>query len=144
MEILIKTSFSSYLHFIKSVVLLECKATRQTLLAIWPRSDVMRQFFLVFLVVCMAVMAMDVTTIAQTRKGSLYGWVVVLDSGHGGMDPGASGVFQGKRVVEDEYVFDVALRVRRMIRAKGGLVIMTTTDRVGERSWEAFKVFPDA
>jgi len=95
------------------------------------------------LVVCAFVVAMDTTMTAQTRKGSLHGWVVVLDPGHGGMDPGASGIFQGKRVVEDEYVFDVALRVRRMIQARGGLAIMTTTDRVGERSWEPFIVFPD-
>lgn len=69
----------------------------------------------VVIVVCTVIMAMGMTLTAQTRKGSLYGWVVVVDAGHGGMDPGASGVFQGKRVVEDEYVFDVALRVRRRI-----------------------------
>ena len=100
----------------------------------------MRQFFVAAFV---TVLAMSTTMIAQTRKGSLYGWVVVLDPGHGGMDPGASGIFQGKRVVEDEYVFDVTLRVRRMIRARGGLAIMTMVDNVGERSWEPFKVFPD-
>src|SRR3989344_4423737 len=87
---------------------------------------------------------MRAVTTAQARRGSLYGWVVVVDPGHGGMDPGASGTFQGKRVVEDEYVFDVSLRVRRMIRARGGLAVMTTKDNVGERSWEAFRVFPDA
>ncbi len=77
------------------------------------------------------------------KNPPLYGWVVVLDSGHGGMDPGASGIHDGQRVVEDEYVYDVTLRVRRMIRAKGGLVVMTTTDRTGERNWETFRVFPD-
>ncbi|MDP3792533.1 MAG: N-acetylmuramoyl-L-alanine amidase [bacterium] len=101
----------------------------------------MRHFFLI---ACIVSMTMSATTIAQARRGSLYGWVVVLDSGHGGMDPGASGIFQNKRVVEDEYVFDVTLRVRRMIQAKGGLAIMTTTDKVGERSWKPFMVFPDA
>lgn len=100
----------------------------------------MRQFFFI---VCMTVVAMGTTTTTQTRNGSLHGWVVVLDAGHGGMDPGASGIFQGKRVVEDEYVFDVALRVRRMVRAKGGLAIMTTMDNIGERSWKPFRVFPD-
>ena len=100
----------------------------------------MRQFFIV---VCALVVAMGTTMTAQTRRGSLYGWVVVVDAGHGGMDPGASGVFQGKRVVEDEYVFDVALRVRRMIQARGGLAIMTTVDNIGERNWVPFKVFPD-
>ncbi len=102
----------------------------------------MRQFFIVVFMVVVAIQMYAITA-AQTRKGSLYGWIVVLDAGHGGMDPGASGVFQGKRVVEDEYVFDVALRVRRMIRARGGLAIMTTVDKIGERNWTPFKVFPD-
>lgn len=100
----------------------------------------MRQFFFI---VCMIIVVIGTTTTTQAGKSSLHGWVVVLDAGHGGIDPGASGIFQGMRIVEDEYVFDVALRVRRMIRARGGLAIMTTTDNVGERNWEPFRVFPD-
>lgn len=79
---------------------------------------------------------------AQKKKPALYGWAVVLDAGHGGMDPGASGIHNDKLVVEDEYVYDVTLRIRRMIRAKGGLVFMTTKDAVGERNWDTFSVFP--
>lgn len=80
----------------------------------------------------------------QKAKPPLYGWVVVLDPGHGGRDPGASGDFDGKRVVEDEYVFDVALRAKRRIKALGGVVYMTIQDNVGERALPAQEVFPDA
>lgn len=78
------------------------------------------------------------------NKGSLYGWVIVLDPGHGGMDPGSSATHAERRVVEDEYVYDVALRVRRMAKAKDAIVGMTLTDDVGERNWTASRIFPDA
>src|SRR5688572_27603409 len=42
----------------------------------------------------------------------LQGWAIVLDPGHGGVDPGSSTMHNDQRVVEDEYVYDVSLRVR--------------------------------
>lgn len=58
-------------------------------------------------------------------KPSMTGKVVIIDPGHGGNDPGSSGMHNGKRVVEDEYVYDVALRLVRRIKASGGVAYLT-------------------
>ncbi len=51
--------------------------------------------------------------------------VVVLDPGHGGMDPGAIGF-----VREEEVVLDVALRTKRLLEARGLRVLLTrSTDQ---------------
>ena len=60
----------------------------------------------------------------------LEGWHIVLDPGHGGLDPGglvSARDGNGKRlyVVEDEYVFDIALRVYVLARLHGAQVTMT-------------------
>lgn len=60
----------------------------------------------------------------------LAGWTFVLDPGHGGIDPGT--IVSGKDaegqtyyVVEDEYVYDLALRVYALLKLHGADVEMT-------------------
>jgi N-acetylmuramoyl-L-alanine amidase len=60
----------------------------------------------------------------------LKGWKIVIDPGHGGMDPGAivsnkDGVERSVYVVEDEYVYDIALRVYELLRLNGADVELT-------------------
>ena len=60
----------------------------------------------------------------------LKGWHIVLDPGHGGLDPGAvvanlDGNGNKVYVVEDEYVYDIALRVYVMLRLHGAQVTLT-------------------
>ncbi|PJA74525.1 hypothetical protein CO151_09525 [bacterium CG_4_9_14_3_um_filter_65_15] len=60
----------------------------------------------------------------------LAGWTIVLDPGHGGIDPGtivSAKDAAGRRyyVVEDEYVYDLALRVYALLRLHGADVTMT-------------------
>ena len=63
-------------------------------------------------------------------SNTLKGWAVVLDPGHGGIDPGAvvetlDGNGNKLYVVEDEYVYDIALRVYVLLRLHGATVTMT-------------------
>jgi N-acetylmuramoyl-L-alanine amidase len=55
---------------------------------------------------------------------------VILDPGHGGADPGATyGSRQrGDLVYEHEVVYDIALRTRQLLEAKGAKVYMTVND----------------
>ena len=61
---------------------------------------------------------------------SLEGWSIVLDPGHGGIDPGTivkteTGNGESVYVVEDEYVFDVALRMYVLLTLHGAKVDLT-------------------
>jgi len=63
-------------------------------------------------------------------SNDLAGWHFVLDPGHGGIDPGTTvraKDSEGKTftIVEDEYVFDVALRVYVLLKLNGAEVTLT-------------------
>ncbi len=60
---------------------------------------------------------------------SLRGKVYYIVSGHGGPDPGAVGK-QGKHILcEDEYAYDVSLRLTRQLLQRGALVYMIIRDK---------------
>lgn len=76
--------------------------------------------------------------------GSKYAYVPKLDnklagrifyiiSGHGGPDPGTIGKRAGHHLHEDEYAYDVALRLTRNILAHGGTPYMIVRDGDGIR-----------
>ncbi len=59
----------------------------------------------------------------------LNGAVFYLISGHGGPDPGAVENYRGTLIAEDEYAYDVTLRLARKLIAKGALVYLITRDK---------------
>jgi len=67
----------------------------------------------------------DVEVSSSELKGAVY----YLVSGHGGPDPGAIGKYNGHLICEDEYAYDVTLRVARNLIEKGATVYMITTDK---------------
>jgi len=58
----------------------------------------------------------------------LGGAVIYLMSGHGGPDPGASGRYGKYLLTEDEYAYDVTLRLARNLIQHGALVYLITRD----------------
>ncbi len=67
----------------------------------------------------------DVEIKSDELKGAIY----YLVAGHGGPDPGAVGRYNGQQVCEDEYAYDVTLRMARNLIEKGALVYMITRDK---------------
>lgn len=58
----------------------------------------------------------------------LNGAIYYLISGHGGPDPGATETYHGKLISEDEYAYDVTLRLARKLIAHGGKVYIIIKD----------------
>ncbi|MBU1701853.1 MAG: N-acetylmuramoyl-L-alanine amidase [Candidatus Eisenbacteria bacterium] len=70
-----------------------------------------------------------VCDVYRSGKGTLpvgRPWIVVLDPGHGGQDPGAT-TREGDR--ESEIVLDVAKRVKSLLDAKSGIKTYLTRDK---------------
>jgi len=64
----------------------------------------------------------------KTESNSLKGHVYYLVSGHGGPDPGAIGDKDGNMLCEDEYAYDVVLRLGRYLISNGALVHIIIKD----------------
>lgn len=62
------------------------------------------------------------------KSNVLSGAVYYLESGHGGPDPGAVGSLNGHRLCEDEYAYDVTLRLARNLMENGATVYMIIKD----------------
>ncbi|WP_425234626.1 N-acetylmuramoyl-L-alanine amidase family protein [Ulvibacterium sp.] len=62
------------------------------------------------------------------KSERLKGTVYYLVSGHGGPDPGAMAVYRGKSIAEDEYAYDITLRLARELIAHGATVHIIIRD----------------
>ncbi|HZL11325.1 MAG TPA: N-acetylmuramoyl-L-alanine amidase [Prolixibacteraceae bacterium] len=62
------------------------------------------------------------------KSNELDGAVYYLMSGHGGPDPGAVGTLKGYKLCEDEYAYDVTLRLARNLIEHGATVYMIIRD----------------
>ena len=62
------------------------------------------------------------------KSHELSGAVYYLESGHGGPDPGAMGILEGHILCEDEYSYDVTLRLARNLIESGAIVYMIIRD----------------
>ena len=58
----------------------------------------------------------------------LEGALIFIISGHGGPDPGAVAMVEGVKISEDEYAYDICLRIAQKIEEHGGKPIMIIID----------------
>lgn len=66
----------------------------------------------------------NVEIVSNELKGATY----YLVAGHGGPDPGAVAHYNGKTLCEDEYAYDITLRLARNLISYGATVYMITRD----------------
>ena len=62
-------------------------------------------------------------------SNELAGAVFYLVGGHGGPDPGAIGTYQGHKLHEDEYAYDIVLRLGRELLMRGAKVHFIIQDK---------------
>lgn len=62
------------------------------------------------------------------KSDLLKGAVYYLVSGHGGPDPGAMANYAGKTITEDEYAYDITLRLAKELISQGALVYIIIRD----------------
>lgn len=65
----------------------------------------------------------------QVKSNELKGACFYLVSGHGGPDPGAIGIYQGRQLHEDEYAYDIILRLARELLSRGAKVHIIIQDK---------------
>jgi len=62
------------------------------------------------------------------KSNKLAGKVFYVVSGHGGPDPGAIGTHEGHKLAEDEYAYDISLRLLRKLVENGATAYMIVRD----------------
>ncbi len=62
------------------------------------------------------------------RNTKLSGRVFYIDAGHGGPDPGAQGKWKKKTICEDEYAYDVSIRLAKKLLENSATVYMINRD----------------
>jgi N-acetylmuramoyl-L-alanine amidase len=63
------------------------------------------------------------------KSSLLNGKIFYIISGHGGPDPGAMSTRIGNELCEDEYAYDVALRLTRLLIEHGAIAYMIVRDK---------------
>ncbi|TXK37037.1 N-acetylmuramoyl-L-alanine amidase [Pontibacter qinzhouensis] len=64
----------------------------------------------------------------EVKDQQLSGAVFYVSAGHGGPDPGAIGKYGSHSLSEDEYAYDVSIRLARALMEHGATVYMITQD----------------
>ncbi len=62
------------------------------------------------------------------KSQQLAGAVYYIVAGHGGPDPGAMATYKGKKICEDEYAYDISLRLARNLLENGATVHLIIRD----------------
>ncbi|MDB4292637.1 N-acetylmuramoyl-L-alanine amidase [Maribacter sp.] len=79
-----------------------------------------------------------------SKSEKLKDAVYYLVSGHGGPDPGAMAVYGGKSIAEDEYAYDITLRLAKELLSHGATVyIIIRDDNDGIRDKRILKIDHD-
>ncbi|MCE2615785.1 MAG: N-acetylmuramoyl-L-alanine amidase family protein [Phocaeicola sp.] len=104
----------------------------------------MKKLFLLFISLITIVCSISAQKKAKTGKEPLFGknqstYTIISDelnratfylvSGHGGLDPGAMGIYAGRQVHEDEYAYDIILRLGRELLQRGAKVYFIIQDK---------------
>lgn len=63
------------------------------------------------------------------KDQKLAGAVYYIVAGHGGPDPGAMAKYKGKNLCEDEYAYDISLRLARNLVEHGAIVYFIIRDK---------------
>ena len=69
----------------------------------------------------------------EITDNQLQGAIYYIVAGHGGPDPGAQGKRNGHTLSEDEYAYDISLRLVRELISHGAIAYMITRDDDGIR-----------
>ncbi len=78
-----------------------------------------------------------------SKSERLKGTVYYLVSGHGGPDPGAMANYAGQSIAEDEYAYDITLRLGKELLSHGATVYIIIRDDDGIRDDRILKIDRD-